>query len=72
MARVKITHKVSITKEPVAGYCCYRKGKLVYIESGSYEIGGRLSNFFSWRVVKPDGSLGKSHAGYWDRSWEWH
>lgn len=37
---------------------------VVYVVSGAYEIGGRISNFFEWRRVLCDGTLGKVQRGY--------
>lgn len=37
----------------------------VYIVSGDWTCGGRLSNFWTWRKIKKDGSLTKkSFSGY--------
>jgi hypothetical protein len=63
--QVRVNHVVSVTEEPVMGYACYRKGKLVYVSSGAVWIDGRLSNHFTWHTIKPDGSLGKECSGYW-------
>ena len=42
------------------------EGSLVYITGGYYTdpTYGRLSNHYSWRKVKKDGSLGKEYSGY--------
>lgn len=48
-----------------SGYVYKRDGKLIYITGGSYEGSyGRISNHFSWKRVKKDGSLGKESSGY--------
>lgn len=36
----------------------------VYIESGDYEVDGRVSNYWSWRRVLKDGSLAPTESGY--------
>jgi hypothetical protein len=36
----------------------------VMITDGTYMSNGRLSNFWYWRRVLPDGSLGKTECGY--------
>lgn len=43
-----------------------RNGKLIYIIGGCYldSIYGRLSNFWDWRYVHKDGTLGKHGCGY--------
>lgn len=66
---IVLTHRVMITGYPEAGSACVRKGQLVFITSGHYEIGGRISNHFSWRPIKEDGTLGRKTSGYWDRKW---
>lgn len=43
-----------------------REGSFIYVTSGGY-LGdyGRVSNFFFWRKIKPDGSLSKRESrGY--------
>lgn len=39
-------------------------GRLVKITSGQAWSNGRLSNFWHWREVLPDGKLGKDESGY--------
>lgn len=41
-------------------------GRLVKIKSGYFldPVYGRVSNFWTWNEVKPDGSLGKHESGY--------
>ena len=36
----------------------------VYIVRGDFEIGGRISNYWCWRKIKKDGTLGKKEIGY--------
>lgn len=57
--------RVPVTHKPLAGCAIYRKGKLVFIKSGALEIGGRISNYFHWATIKPDGTLGRDTHGYW-------
>jgi len=49
----------------------YRHPKhgLIYITSGSYESNGRISNFWHWKEVNPDGTLGKEGCDYWCEEW---
>lgn len=43
-------------------------GRLVQITGGSYWGEHGLSNFWYWREVMPDGSLGQEECGYgWGR-----
>lgn len=66
---VKVTLRLPVTDVPVAGSCTYRRGKLVYVASGAFEIDGRVSNFFDWRIVQKDGTLGRWQCGYWHPLW---
>ena len=43
------------------------KGKNVLIESGCYESGGRVSNYWDGRYIMEDGTLGAEWHGYADR-----
>jgi len=36
----------------------------VLITGGNYEINGRISNFWHWKRILPDGSLSKEEYGY--------
>jgi len=38
----------------------------VLITSGEFYSEGRLSNFWHWIIINPDGSLGKKDSGYGD------
>ena len=40
------------------------KPSVVYITGGEYYSGGRLSNFWDWRFVNRDGTLGNEDCGY--------
>lgn len=69
---VKITHEIKIVDKasyPQVG-CAFRdkKGNLIYITGGQYYgQNGRISNFWYWRDINDDGTLGKTeHHGYWD------
>lgn len=62
---VVVRHRVPITHKPTLGCAIYRKGKLVFIIGGAFEIGGRVSNYFDWATIKPDGTLGRKTNGYW-------
>ena len=41
-------------------------GRTVKIKDGYYldPVYGRVSNFWSWNEVRPDGTLGKDECGY--------
>lgn len=42
-----------------------RTNRLVYITGGSYNgRNGRISNFWYWKDIEEDGTLGKSNNGY--------
>lgn len=36
----------------------------VYVVSGNYMVGGRISNFWYWKRVLPDGTLSETENGY--------
>lgn len=38
--------------------------KDIYIVSGDFQINGRLSNFWGWRTILDDGTLGELETGY--------
>lgn len=41
--------------------------RLVYVEEGAFERGGRVSNHWTLREIEKDGTLGRSYAAYgWD------
>lgn len=42
------------------------KPKLVLITDGSFEVRGRISNFWSFRTVKEDGTLSETKGGDYD------
>lgn len=43
-----------------------RKGRVIFVTGGYFldPIYERLSNHWSWRYVRPNGSLGRSGSGY--------
>lgn len=49
-----------------AGRSAQMKGypRLVYIVSGNYEVNGRISNWWTWRPILSNGTLGKEVHGY--------
>lgn len=49
---------------PVVGKLFHYKRRLVYIVDGQYTSGGRISNFWHWRPVRKDGTLGKEEGDY--------
>ena len=51
---------------PKIGQIVHSKGNDVYITSGSQIIGGRVSNWFTWRSINSDGSLSETESGYGD------
>jgi hypothetical protein len=69
MKKITITHKIGFTAYPEFGYATMRKGRPVFITAGHYAIEGRISNHFSWRPIKADGTLGREYNGYWERKW---
>ncbi len=40
-------------------------GRSVKITGGAFLVDGRLSNFWYWREVMPNGALGEEERGYW-------
>ena len=62
---VVVTLRVAVTEAPQAGYATYKKGKLVFITGGAFQVEGRWSNHFTWRTIKTDGTLGRECSGYW-------
>ena len=40
------------------------KGRLSLITSGSYQGQFGISNFWTWRTIRKDGTLGKEYKGY--------
>lgn len=41
-----------------------RTNRLVLIISGQYQVNGRISNYWHWRDINQDGSLGEENSGY--------
>ena len=69
--KVEVRHKVEILNYLKVGCACYdEKGRLAYIIDGQWEIDGRLSNFWDWKLIKEDGTLGRKQSGYgWKGKW---
>ena len=40
------------------------KGKLSLLTSGSYQGQFGISNFWTWRTIRKDGTLGRESSGY--------
>lgn len=38
--------------------------RLVYVESGAYEVDHRISNHWTFREIEKDGTLGRSYSSY--------
>lgn len=55
-------------REPEIGQVVLFQGAPVLILSGSFYSNGRVSNFWTWRNVFPDGTLGPILSGYGDFS----
>ena len=45
--------------------------KLVYINSGEYEINGRVSNFFGGKIINEDGEMTDEYFGDYNRHGNW-
>ena len=65
---VKKLEVVPLNQIKIGGLYRNKQGRLIYMESGAYEIENRISNHWSWRIVRKDGTLGKRQFGYGD---EW-
>ena len=46
------------------GMVYLHKGKPVYIYDGQWEGRNGISNFWFWKRIRKDGSLGKKYCGY--------
>lgn len=60
-----IQHGVPFSERP--GVNCvseHPRDGLVYVTGGQYEVNGRISNFWYWRKLNPDGTLGAEGHGY--------
>lgn len=42
----------------------------IYVQGGDWEIDGRISNFWYWREINEDGTLGDLSHGYAIEEWE--
>jgi hypothetical protein len=65
---VQITHRVEIVTQgpPIRGQAFYdAKGRLIFITDGADTIDGRVSNFFRWQLIRKNGTLGNTNAGFW-------
>lgn len=65
----ELTHKYFGNKLEIGKFFIYREqgeglGKAVRITDGQFLSNGRLSNFWYWKAVNPDGSLGEVGHGY--------
>lgn len=50
----------------VGDLAIHSDGRTVKIVNGAYELNGRVSNYWHWREVRPDGSLStRVESGYW-------
>lgn len=49
---------------PEIGQCYLYQGKPVYITDGCVESGGRVSNWWSFKYINKDGTLGRSGGCY--------
>lgn len=52
----------------VGGVFLHTRHGPIYITEGAWTVDGRLSNFWYWRRIRPDGSLGRAACGY-GRDW---
>jgi hypothetical protein len=60
---------ISISSPKKGTIVCYHGSRRVkpydvYVEDGTFYSNGRMSNFWYWRKVNKDGSLGKLISGY--------
>ena len=56
---------VPFTTRPCVGRVSkHPDGYFVYVTAGAYEVRGRISNFWYWRRLNSDGSLGEKGHGY--------
>jgi hypothetical protein len=39
-------------------------GRLIYIYDGQFMSNGKLSNFWYWKYINDDGTLGRKGSGY--------
>ena len=65
MKTIKVIDDIEITEEMIVGGACkHPDGRLVKIIGGSYLSGGRVSNFWYWREILADCTLGEEEHGY--------
>ena len=50
----------------IGGVYMYKGKYPVYITAGCFETGGRISNFWDFKKVKPDGTLSQREMGDYD------
>lgn len=48
----------------IGGVYLYKNKKPVYITEGQYDVNGRISNYWNFRYIKKDGTLGKRSGDY--------
>ncbi len=58
-----MTTKKGYVFPEIGGIFHYQRG-IIYIDDGALESNGRVSNFWYWRRVRKDGSLGTMHSGH--------
>ena len=57
--------ELAARSQMVVGKTLYHPdGRRVRITGGAYLRNGRVSNWWDWRPVLPDGSLGETESGY--------
>ena len=65
MNKVKINHEIELVENMQVGKAIKHKdGRKVYVESGQFLSGGRVSNFWYWREIFDNGNLGELEHGY--------
>ena len=69
--KVTVRFEARVYAEPIVGCASlHPEHGLVFVTAGQMWADGRLSNFWRFRPIRPDGTLGDELAGYgWrDRS----
>jgi len=65
METIKVIDDVEITKTMIVGCACkHPDGRLVKITAGEFLKDDRISNFWYWREILADSTLGKEEHGY--------